>query len=390
MKNAMNSEKLLNAIGKIDDNLILDAVNDTPVTSKRKHIWLKFCAAAACLALIVYAGTQLVQNNNSADTTDRLPMLTITEGASSSMGYEGYMLYEISELVNANPWNENAEISTLPVYENPLSYDENYVVVSGADFNAMEAFLLEIAARLDIDTDNLKITNNNRTQVTGKTEGITIVVDTSMTATISFEPAVSLPEGYNFSHHSSYDDTLAVAEYLEKEYEELLGTDNPQINIYGGDYNIYLQQSYRIEFFNASDDLTERIINYNFNRTAFYCDDDDELFLARTFKPDLSHKAGDYPIISAAEAKELLLNMNYITTVPYEMPGEEYIAKVELVYRVGEYEKYYIPYYRFYVELPDAEYKENNNGTKTYGAYYVPAVEGRYISNMPLWDGHFN
>ena len=82
--------------------------------------------------------------------------------------------------------------------------------------------------------------------------------------------------------------------------------------------------------------------------------------------------------------------MNYITTVPYEMPGEEYIAKVELVYRVGEYEKYYIPYYRFYVELPDAEYKENNNDTKTYGAYYVPAVEGRYISNMPLWDGHFN
>ena len=27
---------------------------------------------------------------------------------------------------------------------------------------------------------------------------------------------------------------------------------------------------------------------------------------------------------------------------------------------------------------------------KTYGAYYVPAVEQRYISNMPSWDGSFN
>jgi hypothetical protein len=65
----------------------------------------------------------------------------------------------------------------------------------------------------------------------------------------------------------------------------------------------------------------------------------------------------------------------------------EYVAKVELVYRTGGTEQYFMPYYRFYVELPDME---RENGLKTYGAYYVPAVEGEYISNMPVWDGRFN
>jgi len=40
------------------------------------------------------------------------------------------------------------------------------------------------------------------------------------------------------------------------------------------------------------------------------------------------------------------------------------------------------------VELPEAERTED--GLKDYGAYYVPAVEGKYIANMPKWDGGFN
>lgn len=31
------------------------------------------------------------------------------------------------ELVNANPWRESLELSTLPVYQNPLTYDENQI-----------------------------------------------------------------------------------------------------------------------------------------------------------------------------------------------------------------------------------------------------------------------
>lgn len=148
---------------------------------------------------------------------------------------------------------------------------------------------------------------------------------------------------------------MAVAEYLKTEYKDFIGIENPQVNICGGDYTIYAQQMYSIEFFDASGNDAEQIINYNFNRVTFYCDDEGKLFLARIYQPDLSMKVGDYPIIDSQQAKELLSKGNYITTAPYEMPGLEYVEKVELGYRAGEREAYFMPYYRFYVELPEDE-----------------------------------
>ena len=36
-----------------------------------------------------------------------------------------------------------------------------------------------------------------------------------------------------------------------------------------------------------------------------------------------------------------------------------------------------MPYYRFYVELPDMKM---DNGLKNFGAFYVPAVKAEYIT----------
>ena len=33
---------------------------------------------------------------------------------------------------------------------------------------------------------------------------------------------------------------------------------------------------------------------------------------------------------------------------------------------------------------------EQEDGMKTYGAYYVPAVESQYLQSLPVWDGSFN
>ena len=373
----MKSERLLNAIGKIDDDLIFDAVHDTK--KKKKRGWLRWGAAAACLALAVSTGLWWLSKEAPAS----LPMLTITEITGAGMGFEGYHAYDSAELVSANPWNEAAELSTLPVFKNQLSFQENGIEPAG-DMEAMETFLAEVAARLGMEPQNPEIQDG---WVVAEENGIRIEVDATMTATISFEPAVSLPEGYHFTPGSSYEDTLAVAEYLKEAYKDVLAMDTPKINVYGGNYDINRRQQYDIEFYNAGGDLTDQILNYHFNRASFYCNDDGDLWMIRIYKPDLSCKAGDYPIISPDEATELLLNGNYITSVPYEIPGRDYIAKVELVYRTGIHEEYYLPYYRFYVELPEME---REDGLKDYGAYYVPAVEAAYLTNMPLWDGTFN
>lgn len=406
----MTKKDISDAVTNINTEYIEKAADYTVRKRSGRPVFIKFGAAAACLALVIFAGTALFPRGGMTPNTE-LPMLSISE-ISSGMGFEGYMAYDISELVNSNPWEENLKISALPVYKNALEYTENFIAKE-TDIAKMREFALDIAGRLGLDTGALTVTDNapdeetkqkiiekmqkagaevpegyfDPTEVTIKSAGFKITVNRAMTATVSFDTPVSLPEEYNFTFYASYDEKRAAAEYLKDRYGEFIGYEDPIINISGGDYNIYGDRSFSVEFFDVGDSDEEKIINYNFNRTAFYCDDNGDLFLIRIYMPDLSNKLGDYPIIGSEAAREMLLSGHYITTVPYELPGEEFIKKTELIYRTGEYEEYYMPYYRFYVELPE---EERDNGLKTYGAYYVPAVEGTYISDMPTWDGSFN
>ncbi len=60
---------------------------------------------------------------------------------------------------------------------------------------------------------------------------------------------------------------------------------------------------------------------------------------------------------------------------------EAYIAKAELIYRSGPYDKVYMPYYRFFVELTGRTYNAHFHiaeGLKSYGVFYVPAVSGEF------------
>ena len=124
----------------------------------------------------------------------------------------------------------------------------------------------------------------------------------------------------------------------------------------------------------------------------FYPNDSGKLSIIRRNNGLLSaEKLGDYPVITAAEAEERLSAGNYQTSVPAAFSGEESIGRVELVYRTGRSEEILMPYYRFYVLLPESVYgADDEEGLKTYGAYYVPAVAEEYIADMPIYDGDFN
>ena len=98
---------------------------------------------------------------------------------------------------------------------------------------------------------------------------------------------------------------------------------------------------------------------------------------------------GDYPIVSADEARQRLRAGNYQTSAPCALPEDADIAGEELVYRTGSREQLLLPYYRFYVRLPDTD-MEYADGLQLYGAYYVPAIADAYLENMPVYDGRFN
>ncbi len=410
-------ERLLDAIGKIDEDLVADAVLEEG--RRRRKSWIPAAvAAAACLALVIFAGTRFILRDAPGgeeilqpDSPEELTVIAVGEFLNEGMGYEGMMAHDISELTCENPWREDMELPALPVYKNALTYDGHYCEVSGADFGAMRERLLAVADRLGLEREELTIGDNapdeetekiireklegeevdaylKPTAVTAEADGIRIEVDMQMRTRIGFEPERALPEQYHFTYESTYEELAALAEYLQETYEELIHMEKPRAEIGYGDYTYAGERMFtHLAFFDTAGSSVDQILNYNFNRIEFNCGENGGLSSVWISQPDLSDLVGNYPIISAEEARALLLKGNYITSVPYEVPGGEYIRRVELVYRNGDYEKYYMPYYRFYVELPE---EQREHGLKDYGAYYVPAVEGSYLSDMPTWDGSFN
>lgn len=387
----MKTKTFSEAMGEVNQKYVKEAISYEK--DKMRPVWMKVTAMAACFACVICAGTLLFLKGQS-DSGAKLPMLTVTNALSDGEGFGGFLAFDVSELVNGNPWDEETSPATLPVYKRMPPRNDSGVYLEDGDQKKKKALLLDTAKRLGLDTQELKIETENygydedpATMLTAKSKGITISVDTEMNVEVEFEPAVSLPKGYHFTDDASYEEHVKTAEYLKKAYKDLIHMEDPQVNIYGGDYTYDLRQGYQIGFYEGNGSQEQDLINYNFNQIQFCCDDDGKLFIIWIDRPDLSEKVGDYPIITKVEAEKLLEKGNYVTSVPEKMPGMKYVAKAELEYVAAGSSAYAMPYYCFYVEVPNMK---DDSGLKTYGLYYVPAVEGKYISNMPLWGGDFN
>lgn len=405
----MNVKQLFEAFTDIDEVLIKEA--DIEVQSKafplRKMI-ITLGACASLLALFIlgnqtFLNEELVENMGLPGTSQLLLSDKIQEEldnrlesievgfTNGSMGFEGYMAYDISDLVNQNPWNESTMIKRLPLFRNPFDYETSGAVMN-TSFDDMVATLKNVAKTFNIEVDDTKIIVNYGyhdmlREIKYIQDGLRIEVRGDLSWDVWFDPSIELPTELNFSYDSStYEDMIKVAEYLKQEYGFVLMMNEPVTNIYGGDFNIYAEQSYDLGFYEGSGSLIDQILNYNFNQIRFACDDNSDLWLIRYTNNDLSEKIGDYPIISVEEATELLIDGQYLTTVWEPFTDSQSIRDVELIYRSG-HDKIFMPYYRFFVELPSMK---RENGLNTYGAYYVPAIKSQYISNMPLWDERFN
>ena len=97
----MRGEELLYRLEEIDPAYLNAAEK---ARGYRVSRWLALGAAAACLALLGYAGIRLLlPGSEPAEAQLALPLLSVAEDFGGGMGFEGYMAYDISELVSANP-----------------------------------------------------------------------------------------------------------------------------------------------------------------------------------------------------------------------------------------------------------------------------------------------
>lgn len=386
----MNGNEFLDKMSLADPAYVEEA--DRPV--KKRTTWRRWGAMAACLAVLLGVGF-LFFPRSSPDVPDpvptELPTLPVSMGPSlGGYGFEGYYVRDISDLKNTSPSQIGSLPDTLPVFRNATG---GYPLQAATEEYKAKMLTLcrSVAGRLGRDAENMTVVWDERngglvpTTVTATgADGVKIEVDQFMTVTISY-PDRNRPFSENVL--PTYDDAHKLAEKLLAEYRDLMNFANPQICITGGYYNIDGEQSYDIAFVETGGTQTEELLEFFFHGAEFFCNEDGEPRIIHLRCTDLSDKVGDYPIITAQQAQAQLVAGHYITSCGWEMPGEAYIRKVELVYRTGEYDEYFMPYYRFYVELLEEAPVE---GCMHLAAYYVPAVAEEYLAPLSTWDGRFN
>ena len=346
---------------------------------KKNTTWLKYSTLTLCFILIsvlilFFMYKTEFPRKTGPDISGELPSLTFSAILPFAVG--GDHAFIKTEWINANPWTEDAKLSTLPVFERPFTYAENHPTPQ-ADAEASKSLIIHAARSLGQAPGQLEI-RNGISHLGTNTEDMTISVDYTLTTSISLKTPVALPDKYNISSDSTYEDKQKAAKYLRKTYKDLINMSKPKINI----TDEYSASDLTISFYEGKGDLVDQIINYNFNRIVFYGNDEGELHFIRKYQPDLSHKIGDYPVISVEEAKALLAAGNYYDVGALPFPGEKYpegdfpgldsVKMVELVYKPTTNYNIYIPFYCFYAG----------------DLYYVPAIEPQYITNMPV-NGYF-
>ena len=408
----MRSEDISKAITEINDEYI-ESANKIRNPKTKKSPWIKWVSAAAAVAIICFAGAKVFYKNdpivyapepNEGETEygGTLPILEYIQNDIIAYGFEGYMAYNVSELDNGNPWNEDMVFETLPVYCNN-SFNEIGIAYPGIGEEAMNKKLESISEKIDLEmqeaikttcigdfSSGSGIPDDFVTSIEADFGSFTIEIESSGNIVAIFNgfDGEELPEEYNFTHSNTTEgEAFEIIAYLHKNYRKLIGIEDATF-VTSKEYTYSGEEIRNYSIYDFSGDEISDMLNFAFNKVQLAPNDNGKLMLIRISDGlSLAEKIGDYPIISVSKATDMLLDGGYITTVPYEISGKKYIANVELIYRSGISENIWMPYYRFLVELPEME---QENGLKNFGAYYVPAVRMEYITGLPLWNGNFN
>lgn len=425
-----NNEQLLNIIGEINEKYI-----SKKNVKRKKAPALKITAGVSVCAAAV-AGFLLLQS--TVERWDKYPVFP-NSGYESYMfidGTEGgeplyahdkifcriskYKLYggvDIPDIVQAqsigkldpsNPWNEDTELDTLPIFKN-LSYSDSSEVPARYFSDVEMTVMAENAAK----GLGVSITGSEFAEVGNEDEGvqcqyvlkadceakkygldgIRVNVYSDGIVEIDFDPnkngsGIPLPEGYMFDGGSPAFDMSAdfMLQDIYEKFRNVLQIEKPTMTEHTEtqeitDGKIYDRNVFRM--YEDGADAVVNILNYGLNFADFSGTGNILKKITLTNRLAVSGYVANYPVITVKEAQKLLLNGIYTTNVDDKLIRQEDVKlvdvdSVELIYR-GDSSKYYIPYYRFYARLKKSDYLEDM-GFNVYGAFYVPAVELKYLN----------
>lgn len=385
----MMPEQLSDAMNYLDDKYLNECEKQ-----RRKRPWL--LRSAAGIAACVCAAIPLLQVYQSAqvETINGLPVLTLDAPFNYGMG-SGPDPY--AHFISTNPWNENLELETLPVYQNMSYYKD------GPDVYFSEKQMKKIAREVmdyfggelvedktwylesyegHIDSSKMAEIGSATDYIAETTVG-TIRVDSDGTWAMDLKPYLSLPEEYDYTagyeeiECPSFDQDAVTrsSQYIYQEYlADLFGFEEIGLR--------------RQEIYDASGDIVQDIVNYNLQLVTYgiYKGGISNLYYENYLA--CAEEVGNYPVITVEQAKELLLSGYYSkygedgdTQVGPALPEDTIIKDVTLTYSFTD--NYYVPYYRF--EISNQEVDDGMYHPKQY--CFVPAIEAQYINGDPAYQG---
>ena len=170
--------------------------------------------------------------------------------------------------------------------------------------------------------------------------------------------------------------------YLSEQYADLLKETQRNYDLFA-DYTFEGHISRQYHIYGKAETDAETLVNYAYRYIQFAPDDDGNLRLIRVCDElGPAEKLGDYPLISEEEAYELLYQ-GYCLSSFNDAPSRDWeIADVQIAYANFHNYEYQIPYYSFLIDITGQNGMAAQNGLRTYGIYYVPAIEQEYY----IWE----
>lgn len=415
-----------------------DKENIVEINNKKKKI-LYALSAAAVICIILTAGWAVWASNKQSETakvnkpgtenTDYKNVITFKDNESvtddnsklsvmtgwGGAGCEGFTAHDAKEVYSGNPWNKDSNIKTLPVFKNNIyvepeeqkCYGKTLTkeqllkiakeTVTKLNVNGKKVYTTPTKEELesykkekDLPPEKREYFEKQEKELSGKATGAkaefdggAVIVYGDGDIDIEFYCSLKIPDKYSFTFRkTNRKQAEEVLDYLLKKYKDVINMKSPKKSLF---CDIDNEGNERFDYTAYEDcgSLTDRMLSYSCNTVQFFPDDNGKLSTIKIRKSDLSQKTGVYPIISTEEAERLLLDGHFQSSYIDVKISKKNISHVQLVYENSIYVKEIAPYYKFFIEGKNID---NKNGEKNFYVCYVPAVEGKYISNMPKYN----
>ena len=297
-----------------------------------------------------------------------LPILLVEENKEET---ENYFAYDISELYDGNPWKEEWNNKTLPVFYNTeLRNRKKKNIDKREKIQSKIKVLEQIAKKFGVTNRNTMLYDTWNVFLENKDYSFQMNFYQDILL-IKFKKFVELPFIYE---KESKEQAEKVISYFIDTYKDCFDWKEAEKALYCW-YDIYGEKYFSLYAYKKGNTLEEELLNYHFNRAYLMIGEKNEIRAIFFRKTDLSEKIGEYPIITTEQAQQLLQSQTYISVLGNTFSQNMTLVKTELVYRDSIYDSIFMPYYKFFVQLPEIE----ENGLHHYDVYYIPAVQEQYL-----------